>query len=146
MGLKRTRKQRKLKGGFYTKARRGVIRNWWGDCDTLFKEHKRKRARCHLDQQRSIWEAHTEDPSKIYDNFIPQSKIVEKLYKSNVPIDMQKEILNLLNIYIPNKSTDKTTENAGLSEVGFDNLTKKQKKLYNEEEARRLYELWHQEF
>lgn len=76
----RNRRTRKQRGGIWSKARLGVLRNWYGSCDHL---EGLEETRCLLDQQRSIWEAHGPDPYALYENTARLADIQEKINENN---------------------------------------------------------------
>lgn len=81
---KRTRKQKKLRGGFWSKSRRGVLGNWWGSCDGI--EPGRIRNRCLLDKERSLYEAHVPDPLAIYEDEAKKREFKSKIKRKNSPM------------------------------------------------------------
>ncbi len=100
-----------------------------------------------MDQQRSVWEAHAEDPSKIYED--DRIKVfIKKIKNSNLPHNIKTD----LQLYINNKDVVEPLRENPIK-VDFNTLTERQQKLYDEEEVKRiererlrLERLWHHEY
>jgi hypothetical protein len=86
MGFKRTRKQRKIRGG----SRSQVISNYWGTCRF---EKGRKKTRCLLDKQRGFWDAHG-FKGKVY--HIYEDKAAKEAFLQNVRESNKKRISDYL--------------------------------------------------